>query len=62
MLPERQLILLLAARADCNIKTARRALAEGIHVIRGANLRERLFAALEALRPSDSRRRRKGEP
>jgi len=40
-LPERRLILLLAARADRNVKTARRALADGVDAVKGANLRDR---------------------
>lgn len=52
MSPDRRLILLLAARADCNVKTARRALVDGVDAIKGANLRERLRKALAVLRPS----------
>lgn len=49
VLPERRLVLLLAARADCTVKTARRALVEGIDAIKGANLRDRLRRGLEDL-------------
>jgi len=51
MAPDRRLVLLLAARADCNVKTARRALAEGVDTIKGANLRDRLRAGIDALAP-----------
>lgn len=52
MSPDRRLVLLLAARADCNVKTARRALVEGVDSIKGANLRDRLREALAQLAPS----------
>lgn len=49
VLPERRLVFLLAARADCSIKTAGRALVEGVDAIKGANLRDRLRQGLEDL-------------
>lgn len=52
MVPDRRLVLLLAARADCNVKTARRALLLGVDSIKGANLRDRLRDGIDALKPS----------
>ncbi len=46
MVPDRRLVLLLAAHADCNPRTARRSLVEGVDAIKGANLRDRLREAL----------------
>lgn len=49
MAPDRRLVLLLAARADCNVKTARRPLVDGVDTIKGANLRDRLREGIGAL-------------
>lgn len=52
MVPDRRLVLLLAASADCNVKTARRALVLGVDSIKGANLRDRLRDGIDGLKPS----------
>lgn len=41
-------VLRLAAEAECDPRTAERALREGVHVIRTRIVRERLTAALAA--------------
>ncbi len=51
MVPNRRLVLLLAAQADCTVKTARRALVDGVDIIKGANLRDRLRESIHSLAP-----------
>jgi len=54
-MPDRRTVLALALAADVDVRTARRALTEGVYAIRGVRVQEALLRALAVVAPTTNR-------